>query len=125
VGTAAEKAWERSDDLPDVSSPLAAGSRLFVATGTGVVTCMDGARGDVVWRKELPNGFYSSPVLAGGRVYLMDRSGVMRIFPAEGEFRSFGEPAIGEGSTATPAVAGGRLYLRGERHLFCIASRSG
>jgi hypothetical protein len=79
----------------------------------------------VVWRKEFPNGFYSSPVLAGGRVYLMDRSGVMRIFPADGEYRSSGEPALGEGSTATPAVAGGRIYLRGEKHLFCVAGGAG
>jgi outer membrane protein assembly factor BamB len=125
LGTPAEKTWERTDDLPEVSSPLAVGSRLFVATGTGVVTCLDGARGEVFWRKEFPNGFYSSPVLAGGRVYLMDRTGIMRIFPADGEYRSSGEPALGEGSTATPAVAGGRLYLRGEKHLFCIAGGSG
>jgi outer membrane protein assembly factor BamB len=125
VGTVAEKAWERTDDLPEVSSPLAAGSRLFVATGAGVVTCLDGARGEVVWRKEFPNGFYSSPVLAGGRVYLMDRTGVMRIFPADGEYRSSGDPALGEGSTATPAVAGGRLYLRGEKHLYCVAGAAG
>ena len=73
-------AWEHGADLPEVSSPLAAGELVFMANGAGVVTCLDAREGRALWRREFDTGFYASPVLAGGLVYLLDRSGVMRIF---------------------------------------------
>ena len=72
------------------------------------------------WRQDFDEGFSASPIIAAGRVYLMDRKGFMQIFEAGEELRIIGSPALGEPSTATGAFVDGRIYLRGESHLFAI-----
>ncbi|MCD6405336.1 MAG: PQQ-binding-like beta-propeller repeat protein [Planctomycetes bacterium] len=120
-----EVVWETQDDLPEVSSPLAVGDYLFVATSGGTVTCFEAATGKVLWQQEFEDGFYSSPILAGGLVYLMDTSGVMHIFKAAGEFKPIGSPKLAEKSTCTPAFVNGRIYIRGDEHLYCIGKTAG
>lgn len=123
-----EKLWEAYDDLPDVSSPVAAGELLITAASYGVVSCYEAATGTVLWKQEFDAGFYASPILAGGRVYLLDREGVMRILPAARDPQQaspVGSPAIGEPADATPAFRAGRIYIRGARHLFCAGEGDG
>jgi outer membrane protein assembly factor BamB len=119
------KRWEMYDDLPDVASPLAAGELVVAAASYGVVTCLEAATGTVLWRQEFETGFYASPVLAGGRLYLLDRSGVMRILAADRGPQLLGSPAIGEPADATPAFRAGIIFIRGNRHLFCIEASGG
>jgi len=117
-------AWEYAEGLPEVSSPVATDDYVFMANGYGIVTCLDSRTGKLLWEEEFGEGFYASPIVVGDRVYLMDRSGVMHIFAAAGEFRPLGNPALGESSTVTGAFLDGRIYLRGEHHLFCIGEGS-
>jgi outer membrane protein assembly factor BamB len=121
VDTATKKlAWEKLDDLADVSSPLAAGKYMWLASGDGTVRCFAGATGDIVWQHEFDEGFYSSPILVGDLIYLTDQKGVTWIFKAGGQFELVGSPALGERSDCTGAFVGGRIYMRGEKHLFCV-----
>jgi outer membrane protein assembly factor BamB len=115
--------WEHRDGLPEVSSPAATDDFVFMANGYGTVTCLDRGSGKVLWEKEFDEGFYASPIVAGDRVYLMDRAGVMRIIAADGEFRLLGSPVLGESSTATGAFLEGRIYLRGAEHLFAVGEK--
>jgi outer membrane protein assembly factor BamB len=119
-----KKLWEVYDDLPDVASPLATGGTVLMAASYGVVTCLNASDGAVLWRQEFPKGFYASPVMAGGRFYVLDRSGVMRIFAADRALRLIGSPALGEPAEATPAFRGGEIFIRGERRLYCIRAES-
>ena len=88
--------------------------------GAWVVSYLDAKTGQVYWIQEFGEGSYSSPICAGDRIYLMDRSGVMHIFKADREYVSMGEPVLGEESWATPAFIDNRIYIRGQSHLFCI-----
>ena len=119
------KLWEMYDDLPDVASPLATGELVVAAASYGVVTCMEASTGEVLWRQEFPTGFYASPILAGGRLYLLDRVGVMRILAATRQGGVLGSPEIGEPADATPAFRDGKIFIRGTRHLFCIGAPGG
>jgi outer membrane protein assembly factor BamB len=112
--------WEAYDGLPDASSPLATDEYLILAASYGVVTCFDAKTGEVYWEQEFDEGFYSSAILAGDRVYLMDRSGTMHIFKANKEYVSLGESQLGEPSSCTPAFVADRIYIRGDDHLYCI-----
>ncbi|HTZ51811.1 MAG TPA: PQQ-binding-like beta-propeller repeat protein [Spirochaetia bacterium] len=124
--TDGSRLWEIYDDFPDVASPLAVPKGpLFIAASYGVVSALDAATGKPFWKKEFPTGFYASPILAGGRVYCLDRSGVMRIFAAGPTMDLVGSPALGERADATPAFLGGSIFIRGEKHLFCIRSGNG
>ena len=112
--------WELYDDLPDVTSPLVVDPYLFIATSFGTLLCIDIGSGDVVWREEFDEGFYSSPVYAGGSVYLFDRSGRARVFEAADEYRELSASVLGEGVVSTPAFTRGAIFVRGEENLYCV-----
>ncbi len=120
VGDTPEKLWESSDYLSDVPSPVATDKYLFVVTSYGTVVCYDAKNGTNYWTKEFADGFYSSPIIAEGRIYLMDKQGVMHIFNADKTFTPVGEAKLGEKSVCTPAFANGRIYIRGDKNLYCI-----
>jgi outer membrane protein assembly factor BamB len=115
-------AWEHEDDLSDVSSPLAAGDFVFMASSYGSVTCLNGKTGERHWIHDFDHGFYSSPLLVGKNVYLMDMNGVMHIFAAAAEFKLLGSRELGEKAVTIPAFSQGRIYIRGNKHLYCIGN---
>jgi outer membrane protein assembly factor BamB len=114
-------AWEDNQFLPEVSSPVATNDLLFVATTYGAVACYNAMTGEVIWDHEFEYGFYSSPILNGNLVYLLDTSGVMHIFGAEKEFKSVSESPLGEKTVSTPAFSEGKIFIRGNENLYCIA----
>ncbi len=120
VGDTPEKLWESTDYLSDVPSPVATDKYLFVVTSYGTVVCYDAKNGTSYWTKEFADGFYSSPIIAEGNIYLLDKMGVMHIFTADKIFTSVAEAKLGEKSVCTPAFANGRIYIRGDKNLYCI-----
>ncbi|WP_321282108.1 PQQ-binding-like beta-propeller repeat protein [Marinifilum fragile] len=119
-GANPEVLWEAYDYLSDVPSPVISGDNLIIVTSYGAVVCYDAKSGEIRWEQEFGNGFYASPIVANGNVYLLDRDGVMHIFMADKEYKEIAAPALGEKSDMTPAFADGRVYIRGEKHLYCI-----
>lgn len=115
--------WEDFDYLSDVPSPVATKDLLFVVTSYGVVICHNAKTGEKYWEHEFDNGFYASPILAEGKIYLIDREGIMRIYKADKEFELIAEPALGEPTVSTPAFADGQIFIRTEEHLFCIENK--
>lgn len=120
LGSSPQIAWETTDYMSDIPSPVANEQYLFLVTSYGAVVCYDAKTGGEYWVKELENSIYASPVLVDDTVYLMDKTGVMHIFKADKVFTSVGEPALGEASVCTPAFSGGRIYIRGDQNLYCI-----
>lgn len=112
--------WESMDDLAEVSSPVATKDFVFVATSYGTISCFDAVTGERYWYEDLPRGFYSSAVLVGENVYLMDMQGLMYIFRAAKAFSLVGTCHLGEGAVTVPAFMHGRIYIRGNRYLYCI-----
>lgn len=112
--------WQYDEDLPSVSSPVARGRFLLMASEGGVVTCLETGTGTVLWRREFDEGFLSSPVIVGERVYLMDRKGVTFVFKLADRYEELHRNELGEKSTCTPAFPEGRIYIRTDRHLYCI-----
>ena len=112
--------WEDSDYLSDIPSPLATPKYLFLVTSYGAVVCYDAKTGTKYWEEELGTSTFGSPMLAEGKVFQMDKNGVMHIFRADKEFSLISAPPLGEGSSCTPAFAEGRIIIRGDKHLFCI-----
>jgi outer membrane protein assembly factor BamB len=118
--TAPYIAWEFEDDLSEVASPLASKDFVIMAASFGAVSCFNSKTGERYWVQDFDRGFYSSPILVGDKVYLMDMNGVMVIFKADKEFQLIGTCELGEKAVTIPAFSQGRIYVRGEKNLFCI-----
>jgi len=117
------KAWEYTEVLPDVASPVAAQGLIFLATGSGQIACVDATNGTEQWTHDFSTGFYASPIVCGNRVYALDRDGVMRIFAAERKFREIASSPLGEAADATPAFADRRIYIRSKNTLWCLGTK--
>lgn len=113
--------WANDQDVPAISTPLVANGVLIAGLGDGGIVCLDAKTGTKLWNQDTDHGFYASPILVENRVYLMERSGRMRIFPPAREgYKAVGEPELGEECVATPAVHGHSLIVRGHKHLYRI-----
>ena len=115
-------AWENDEYLAEVASPVAYGGLLYVATSYGVLVCYDTKTGEKQWEKEFDDGFYSSPMIADGKLYIIDMGGVTHIIKADKTGAVIGEPELGERGFALPVFAEGVIYLRGDENLYCIGN---
>ena len=116
----AEYTWEDDEYLAEVASPVAYNGNLFVATSYGVLVCYDTKTGEKQWEKEFNDGFYSSPMIADGKLYIIDVGGITHILKADNTGAIVAEPELGEGGYALPVFADGVVYIRGTEHLYCI-----
>jgi len=122
-GTVPKVIWENNEYLPEVSSPVARNGLVYIATTYGVLVCYDAKTGEKYWEYEAEEGFYSSPVIADGKVYLIDLSGVTHIFKEGKEKEIIAEPGVQEKVFATPAFADSKIYIKGEKYLYCIGNK--
>jgi outer membrane protein assembly factor BamB len=120
TGATPQILWQYDGYLPEISSPVATETLLFLATSAGDVICLDALTGELLWEEEFDSGFNASPILVGERIYLIDLAGTVHIFEAASEYIPVASIAMGEPVYATPAFTDGRIYIRGDDHLFCI-----
>ena len=117
-----EIAWETQNAIPGVSTPLVVGEYLIAGLGEGGMVCYNARTGEEIWFEDSDEGFYASPILVEGKVYMIDRVGTMHIFNPGPEYKVTGMPILGESVISTPAAIGNGLYLRGMQHLYRIGS---
>ncbi|MBN2088251.1 PQQ-binding-like beta-propeller repeat protein [candidate division KSB1 bacterium] len=115
--------WEWDEALPNTSSPVATNQFMFFATSDGLISCLNSKTGELFWDHEFDDGFYSSLIIAGDRVYAHDLKGNMHIFKLAETFSAIGDFSLGEAATATPAFLDGQIYIRSEKTLFCIGEK--
>lgn len=110
--------------LPDVASPVLFNGLVFFVTDAGDVACHDLTDGKRVWAKECEDGFYMSPVVAGGNLYAADREkGVFRLYTADREGKELAVIPMGEAMNASPAFVGTRMYIRSQTTLWCVEEK--
>ncbi|MCC6509871.1 MAG: PQQ-like beta-propeller repeat protein [Pirellulaceae bacterium] len=118
--------WTFHQDTPDVASPLLSGNRLYFYKGkSGQLTCLDAKTGQPHFSAVRVPGIsstYSSPVAAGGKVYLTDRSGTIVVIEDSDTFKVVATNSLDEGVDSTPAIVDNARFVRGAAHLFCIAN---
>ncbi len=120
--TSGNVVWEDNYFLPEVASPVYGNGYVFIATTYAVLACMDAETGETLWEYDTDDIFYSSPVVAGNRLYVTDISGNTYIFETGGEPNLLAQNSLGEEVYTTPAFADGRIYIRGEDYLYCIGN---
>lgn len=123
--TAQRRLWT-SEKGSNVSSPVVQGDYLYwVHDQQGIAYCADVKSGEIVYQERLERAgqFYSSAVLAGGRLYYLTREGQTFVLAAQPEFEQLALNDLADGSlfNGSPAVTGSRLLIRSDRFLYCLA----
>jgi len=122
TGGEAKVLWKVEEDIsrPDSSSLVAKGKYLLMASAGGTLTCLSTATGKKIWTKDFDEGFESSPLIVGDRVYLLDKNGDTIVFELADEYKELARNVLGEKARCTPAIPEGRIYIRTAKHLYCI-----
>ena len=120
VGASPRLLWESDEYLSDIPSPLATAKYLFLPTSYGMMVCYDAKTGTKYWEHDFTTPTYSSPMLADGNIFQLDKKGVMHIFKSDKTYISVDESPLGEGSVCTPAFVKEKIIIRGDKNLYCI-----
>ncbi len=111
------------DGLGYVPTPLIHKGRLFLWGDGGILTCRDAETGEEIYQERVNGNFFSSPILADGKIYCASRDGEIVCVAAEGPFQILGRSRLESGVNATPAVANNRLFVRTDTHLFSVKGK--
>lgn len=123
--TATHRLWKRTDIGTFVPSPAEYNGRVYLVRDRGQVECIAPATGKTLWRDAFPknrSAYYSSPLIAGGNLYMAREDGVVFVAKVEdGGLTLLAQNNLDEPVIASPVPVANRLYIRGEQHLFCVA----
>jgi hypothetical protein len=112
--------WSKQKNMAYVPSLLLADGLLYMVEDLGKVACFEARTGNEVWTSKLEGEFSSSPVLAGGHVYVVNEEGVAFVFKAGRRFELVARNDLGDGGFATPVICGDHIYLRTLHWLYCL-----
>ena len=113
--------WHSDEGRPDASSPVCDGKFLIQADSVGTVTCFDAGMGKLLWKHDFKTGFWSSPIISGNLVFVVDRKGDCFILDLGDAYKEIGTGRLDEPTDATPAFADSVIYVRTQKHLVAIA----
>jgi len=122
--TTSHRLWS-TDQGPDVPTPATDGRYIYILNDRGIVWCRDAKTGAEVWgsQRVRPGTYSASPVVAGGKVYVVSEDGVTTVFEAGPEFRIVAENDLADYTLSSPAVVDGQIFLRTTKYLYCIGTR--
>ena len=112
--------WQVPTGAPYVSSLLHYEGLVYMASDSGIVTCVDAATGEKVWQQRTGEIFAASPVAGDGKIYLMSETGTTIVYRAGREPEEIARNRIEGRVTASPAISGGRLFVRTDDRLVAI-----
>ncbi len=113
-----------------VATPVHHDGHLFWIDDQGLAWCLEAATGKQVYRERVPGlnsggrPVYASPILAGGKLYVVTRLDGTLVIPASITFSIEAQNQISSDDTdfnATPAVYNNKLLLRSNKCLYCIS----
>ncbi len=116
----------------NVSSPVYKDGHLyFINDSKGVATCLDAKTGEVVYEQPLVqrpkrDRWYSTPLLAGDRLYCVGRQTGTYVIAAKPQFELLATNVIADDDSitnASPAVSDGRIFLRSNKFAYCFGTK--
>ena len=113
------------DRGPDVPSPLADGTYLYLFDDKGIVHCHDAKTGEIIWGPERiePATYSSSPVLADGKIYMSNEDGQTIVMKAGPKFKVLSVNQMEGFTLSSPAISDGQILIRTAEWLYCIGDR--
>ena len=103
------------------------GGHVYILNTEGIAECIELKTGKSLWQERVvavgpKSSSWSSMVLAGDNIYVLNQSGDTVILKASPKFQVVAVNAIGnELTNASHALSDGEIFIRTHEHLWCIA----
>ena len=111
---------------PTSPSPLLYRNVLYPIKDGGVLTALNPKQERFSNRRGWEGArepYYSSPVAAGGKVYLLSEGCKLTVLNAIAQWEVLAVNDLEDSCYATPAIADSRLYVRTRSFLYCFGKR--
>lgn len=108
-----------------LQTPIAVSNLLWGCLDNGMVTCFDAATGKLHYEERIGGGnqgFTSSPVSDGKKLYFTGEQGDVFILPVAEKFSISATNKLGGLCLATPAISDGTLFFRTTEYLLAIGA---
>jgi outer membrane protein assembly factor BamB len=115
--------WRYSKPVPQVPSTLLYKGVLYMINDSGILISFDPATGKVIKQGRLAGAidkYFSSPVAADDKVFLIGEGGAVSVLKAGGDWQVLKVNELDDETFATPAIADGRIYIRTRGALYCF-----
>ena len=97
---------------------------VYLCRENGNLLTLDAETGEIVYEERTTRDRHrSSPVFAGGNIYLTARNGVITVVRSGRDFKIVAKNDLGEPITASPVFVDGRIYLRTLKSLYAIGPK--
>jgi len=117
-------AWTSQRGNSYSASPVLHDNKLYFVTDSGMLSSLNATTGEAYYSQQRlpkPYNFKSSPVGAGGKLYLATENGDVVVVKMGEKYEVLATNTLTDQVfIATPAIAGGSLYLRSQEALYCI-----
>jgi outer membrane protein assembly factor BamB len=126
--TESHRVWSFTENGgPDVPTPVSDGKYLFLVEDAGLVTCLDVKTKERVWgpQRTASGTVSSSPLLADGKLYVVNEQAVTTVVEAGPEFKVLATNELdGSYTLSSPVAAGNHLFIRTGTMLYCIGNKA-
>jgi outer membrane protein assembly factor BamB len=119
--TATAIRWRYQRPVPQVPSTLLYKGVLYMVNDSGILLSFDPATGNVIKQGRLHGAidkYFSSPVAADDKVFLIGQGGQVSVLKADGDWQVLAVNELDDEVFATPAIADGRIYIRTRSALY-------
>ena len=113
--------WRYTKPVPQVPSTLLYQKVLYMINDSGILISFDPATGNVIKQGRLHGAidkYFSSPVAADDKVFLIGQGGQVSVLKAAGDWQVMTVNELDDEVYATPAIADGRIYIRTRSALY-------
>jgi len=121
--TATAIRWRYTKPVPQVPSTLLYKGVLYMINDSGILLSFDPATGNVLKQGRLHGAidkYFSSPVAADDKVFLIGQGGQVSVLKAGGDWEVLAVNELDDECYATPAIADGHLYIRTRSALYAF-----
>ena len=119
--TATAVRWRYQKPVPQVPSTLLYKGVLYMINDSGILISFDPATGNVLKQGRLHGAidkYFSSPVAADDKVFLIGQGGQVSVVKAAGEWEVMTVNELDDECFATPAISDGHIYIRTRSALY-------
>jgi outer membrane protein assembly factor BamB len=124
--TGTHRLWRHERTKNRLGSGVVYNGHVYILNTEGIAECLDLQTGKTLWQERVKGAgpkseSWSSMVLAGDRIYVLNQSGDTVVLKAAPKFEVLAvNPLENELTNSSHAISDGQIFIRTHKHLWCI-----